>query len=33
MVFSKTIPHPLHDERMLLEEFRENIGVEQNGQR
>ncbi len=32
MVFSKIIPHSLHDERMLLEKFRENIGIEQNGQ-
>ncbi len=32
MVFSKIITHPPHDEGMLLEEFRENIGIDQNGE-
>jgi hypothetical protein len=31
LVLSEVGPHPLQDERMLFEEFRKNIGVEDDG--
>ena len=30
LVFGEIGPYPLQDERMLFEEFRENIGVKQD---